>query len=94
MCGVDFTVYDLIPAGAAFVRALWVKHSTPLPSDRAGGGAAGVPSESQPVTSDAASLGLGDPVGYESVHTELDRLAVPAVLDDPGVDAEPLLVGR
>ena len=90
MCGVDFTVYDLVPAGAAWLRAVWVKHSNPPTVDESGGGAVAP----QPTGSEPALAGRTDPIGDQAVHAEVDRVTVPAGLDDPRVDREPLLVGR
>lgn len=90
MCGVDFTVYDLIPAGAAWLRAVWVRNSTPPTVDASGGGAAA------PESADSAQgvSSLRDPIGDHCVHAELERVAESTPLDDPRVDQEPLLVGR
>ena len=101
MCAVCFTMYDIIPAGAAWMRAKWGKNAVSAAPDTADDGAAvdrpdagagagaAVLGESEPVLA-----GGTDPVGDQSVHAEGDRVGVPARLDDPRVDAEPLLVGR
>jgi hypothetical protein len=93
MCGVDFTVYDLIPAGAAWLRAVWVRHSSPPTVDASGGGAVAAESGPGLDLSVLDSTRLGDPIGDQTVHAELEGSAGPTRLDDPGVDREPLLVG-
>lgn len=88
MCAVCFTMYDIIPAGAAWVRAKWSKNASPV--------AATDGDEDGPTpTAEAPALGEpgpGDPIGDQAVHPEPDRVLMPAFVDDPGVDGEALLV--
>ena len=96
MCGVDFTVYDLIPAGAAWMRAVCVRHSNP-PTVDASGGAVSVeaPESHQRLAASSQRVaGVGPPIRDHAVHAEIQRIVEPVRLHDPGVDREPLLVGR
>jgi hypothetical protein len=73
MCGVDFTVYDLIPAGAAWMRAVWVRHANPRPVDGAGGRARSLAPESVEAQSVEA-------VSVEAQSSEAVSVAAESVL--------------